>query len=843
MDDASEAVETVGAVGRGANKAIVDAVGAPADIVDAVLSLVGLDSDQPVGGSDQITKVLEATGILPRPGDSGLQTKIGEFVGTGATIGLGLAPKALRAAKVMRGLLPAAKSTPGAVLEQIGGSMVAKPGTFIAGEVIGGTGGAVAGFYAEESYPDSPGVQALAEIAGGFAAPLAVAGPMARVGRAGFRAFRDLMSPFTPVGATQRAETALQTSLRGNADAALQRLGGSDVLPEAGLTPAQLAGDDGLLSLERSVIETSEAMIGRSDEQIARAAESVRRAMLEPGGQAPVEATQETIAAARKHLTDLLEARVTNAARIARERMDEVGPLLGREEANEIVREELDAALKAARVQETDLWQTFGGEVEIRPAAARKALERLTAETPQAQRKFLPEDARGFLIRGESNQYLGDVTTAAELQGLRSTLLEDARIARAAGRNNEARMAEDVADGILADLGAKEGAVTGPHGEAYRAALDFSRNLNQRFTQGAVGRLMRPDRFGGPRVDPSLTLERTIRTGGPAAGVQERAILNSLENSGQNIRARSAIESYLGHQLQEAVDRSGIKGARAFLTKHGDSLREFPEFRTRVETAVRAGSMEDMSRLHMETTARGLGDPKQSAAAAFIGARPEDAIAATLKAIDVEGITRELMRQASRDTSGQALQGLRSGFSQHLLEAASVGPRDASGLKIVSGRALRELLDTRGPVSEMARTLLSQGELDRLRIISNTAARIEAAVAARPRAGGVIDDQPSKAASLISRIGGAQLGRLIAAMTGGGTVQTPGLVSGAAQTALKAGVRDPAQRLLIDAVADPELFRALMTNVTQGPRHAAFVRTKMNAWLAQVANTSLEDEE
>jgi len=56
-------------------------------------------------------------------------------------------------------------------------------------------------------------------------------------------------------------------------------------------------------------------------------------------------------------------------------------------------------------------------------------------------------------------------------------------------------------------------------------------------------------------------------------------------------------------------------------------------------------------------------------------------------------------------------------------------------------------------------------------------------------------------------------------------------------------VRDPAQRLLIDAVADPELFRALMTNVTQGPRHAAFVRTKMNAWLAQVANTSLEDEE
>ena len=64
-------------------------------------------------------------------------------------------------------------------------------------------------------------------------------------------------------------------------------------------------------------------------------------------------------------------------------------------------------------------------------------------------------------------------------------------------------------------------------------------------------------------------------------------------------------------------------------------------------------------------------------------------------------------------------------------------------------------------------------------------------------------------------------------------MQTPGIISNRVKTALEAGVSDPAKKLLVAAIGDDTLFRALLTEAAT-PVRAKFVRTQLNAWLSAI---------
>src|SRR5690606_10661222 len=97
---------------------------------------------------------------------------------------------------------------------------------------------------------------------------------------------------------------------------------------------------------------------------------------------------------------------------------------------------------------------------------------------------------------------LRNVEEARVLHRARSRALEDMRLARAAGRRNEARILDRFQEAILADLDALEARATGDVGESYRNALNFSRQLNEKFRRGTVGRLLGFERTGAPAVPP-----------------------------------------------------------------------------------------------------------------------------------------------------------------------------------------------------------------------------------------------------------------------------------------------------------------------------------------------------
>ncbi|KKL26352.1 hypothetical protein LCGC14_2396170, partial [marine sediment metagenome] len=84
---------------------------------------------------------------------------------------------------------------------------------------------------------------------------------------------------------------------------------------------------------------------------------------------------------------------------------------------------------------------------------------------------------------------------------------------------------------------------------------------------------------------------------------------------------------------------------------------------------------------------------------------------------------------------------------------------------------------------------------------------------------------------MMARVG---LLRVLSRVGGGfGTIQVPGMISERARSLIRAHVKDPATRLITDAIMadDPALMKALLMNL-DSPANVKFVRQQLNAWLA-----------
>ena len=818
---------------RGINIGIAEGLGAPVDAVNALLGLVGLESEEPFLGSQQIRRGFSALGIAPPPGEEdpdSLLGSVGRITGMASTFLLPVGPAGRAAAEVSRGVRAAPTTVRGAIVQDIGRAAVEAPGRFLAAETTAAAAAGVGGFVAREKFPDSEAASVIGELVGGITPAGIITTAKIVPTVIGINLARRIARPFTKAGAQRRAERRIQGAAR-DPERVAAALRAGEPVPEAQLTPAQLIGDEGLLSLERSVIESSEQLKGRADEQIAQATRAIRESLGEIGEGVPVEKTAATLEEARNYIQSLVDTRMRIAALAADEKIAALAPGATREQANLIAREELAAARKAVKAQVDELWAAVPEEVILPTGNSRETLNKFLSG-PVAEQEDVPAIAKRVLDK------VGEETTVKELQSLRSKLLEEARIARAAGQSNKARIADELAEAVLADLGAQRDEIFGEAGDALRMALDATAGMKQTFDRGSVGRILAVDRRGAPVTPEALTLERAVGPGGPRARVETQALLEAAGTPA----ARGAVEDFLLDDFQRRAVRDGRinrKSAEAFLRRHGDVLDDFPELRTRIEGAVEA---DDLARLAVEKAeglARRLDDPKVSRAAVFLKEPVEGAMERIAKSPKPEKTMQEIVKQARRDATGDALKGIKTGFGDLLLTRASTRHPTIEGDFILSGAALKRMLKD-GPVARMAKELLSSEEQKRLTEIADVAAKVEKAVAAKARPEGIIADRPSLLFSTIARIAGAQLGRKVAGATGGGTVQTPGIVSNLFRRAVQAGVRDPARHLLIDAMGDKDLFAALLG---KGPISPKFVRKQLNAWLISVGAEEIKEDE
>ena len=816
------------------NRAIAEMIGGPVDLVAFGLRKLGLDIEDPVGGSASVAGLMGAAGIETtppgtQPQNTGQYISRGVGEAAGALLPFGAAAKVASVATnpVVRG-----------VGQTVGGTAARRPVTTLGGELAAGAGAGIGRQYGDTQYPDDPGKQALAEILGGVTAAVA---PGAAIGVAkrtpgvslATRAAQKAVFPFTSRGGTVRASDRL-TSLAADPDEAARRLAQPT---EGNLTPAQQTGDRRLMALERAVADADSSLDQRFALRRTESTRALRGALDEIRGPGDVSDARAFVGGRLDRLTALLNRRVEQAGFRAQQSLEKMRPQQRRSQSSTIVREELDAALRDARRQEKQLWEAIPQDEPVPTTATRAAYENASQSLPRAQRDNIPEKARRFLDP-VSNERFADTEPVKELEGLYSELRAESRRARAAGEFNAARIADDIADAALEDLGARSGA--DEVGAAFNAAREWSAQLNQKFRRGAVGRLLGYAREGGASVAPEMTLDVTTGRGGTRALVDTQ---NILEAVGEGPEAtRNAIDQFLRQRFVDAaVERGQVNANQAsrFVKNNQEVLDQFPTLRDQMLDAGQAQRIADYVGRRAGDRAKKLQNPNVSHAAAFLDAPVDREIDTILKAKNPTRAARELRRQTAKDA--KATRGIKAGFVDHLIGKATTRQFDDQLEPILSGRALLAAMkDNR--VKSAAKVLLTPTESTRLVRIANELMRLETAQGGLPNVGGIINDTPNTIISLIGRTLAARAGARAGSGTSGASLLTAQFASQRMRNLLGGITNDKAAELIAEAVQDGELMQSLLRNIDI-PSNRRVVNRRMQAWLAGPGARFIEDDD
>lgn len=757
------------------------------------------------------------------------------------------------------GAIPRAAGRGGSILERLrrgsqnlvarsGEAFTRRPGRFTAGEGAMGAAAGAGGLVAEREFPDTEA----ARFVGEFLSPVAVSlTPAGFALRAGMRNRQRIQQRLGESGAERRAADRLERSLTpSQRESAVEGVDAPTTVDEAGqpvLTPAQRAGVDGPLALERAVVESSERLRREADDQIANANRVLQERMRGLGGDQQAATSQ--LEKGQMDLLDTLNTRLRIAAQRTDERLERLRRGASREDANRIAREEIEKALSDARKQERQLFNMVDQDVPVPTASTQEVFQSWRDELGRAQSGDIPALARSML-NADANDFIGDTTTVRELRSLQQKLRETARQARANNRGTRARIADDVADAITDDL-----AAAGEQSENLQSAVRFSRALNQRFKRGTLGKLLGRESAGGETVPAGQTLEKSIGGGGPGerdAMDEIRAAMDDPELSARTGSDSGAFNEAAGDFVRRRFLRKAApdgdfnpKAAQTFLRENEELLSRMPELQREFSEAVQAGNVENIVRKRRQSTT--ISDPSKSRATLFIQKGPEQTFRdITEMQPQIAGReTQQLLNRVERDPTGQAKAGLKGGYIDFLMNRARQSGRDAQDREFLSGIALRDARNNES-VKAVERRLLSDDERKRLDMIVSDMTKLQRRREVGQASEGVIGDQPSRVLETISGITGAAAGRTGAqAANVGATVQIPGILANQMRRLASAGVQDPATRLLRDAVRNESLFRDLL-QARIGPNGELPdpAVNRLNAWVAGVVseNERRQDE-
>ena len=749
-----------------------------------------------------------------------------------------------RAAGFVKPVAPAAtklgriRQLPRKIAAEAGKTFARSPVSVTAAEAgLGFTAGA-GGFIAEKIFPDSDAAVFVGEIIGGVTPALMPIRVLSRAGGGARNIVQKFRAPFTPEGGRKRAAARIQRAGTPEQRAeALQELELPTTLdPETGLpvlTPVQRTGAPGLLSLERAVMESSEELKRAGDVSIANANTVIQKSLTDIAGQPTV-----PVVVAQDYMANLLDTRLRIAAQRTDERIAELGPKASREQLNRIADDEIDKALEAATAQERQLFNAIPDETAVPFSQSKAKFDEFFKQLGKAQQGDIPVIAKRFLSK-KSVDYFGkkvpkgfesNETSIKELRALQSKLRQVARNARAGDKKNlnKARISDDIANSITKDI---ENTRAGKEvADNVKLAVDFSREKNNRFGSGTMAKILGKRATGAEKVPAGLTLEESIGVTGPKA----REALDDLvkafdspEAPGSEILIDAGEDFLRFRFLKSAVDRGqlNVRTARRFLQQNEEILNRLPSVRHQINEVIESGET-------LAITQR-LRDPKLSKAAMLIEKGPVETFRQInkMRPKDAAKEVQQLVNRVSKDETGEALLGLKSGFIEFLYSTSRESARDVQGLRFVSGFAMRETMDS---MSASTKRLFSADELKRINVITDDLVRIEKRRAAQTAPEGVISDLPGRVVSVLSMVSGARFGSLVSRQVGGGGIQIPHIFSKQFRQLTEAGVRDPSARLIRDAIFDEDLFKELLqSNLEEGGTALSKIATgRLNAWMA-----------
>ena len=696
------------------------------------------------------------------------------------------------------------------------------PVAAITSEAVAGATAGGGGFAANQLFPDSDAAQFIGEVIGG-----SVPSAAESVGRASAYAAKNytgagwiankannIWQEAKPENAPRRAASRISRAT-GTTDSSMAA---ADEELLDGLTFAGRTGDRGLVNLEFDVNKSLNEADRFLEDSINTVNTNIFNAMGEFTGSS--ERTIETFEKARADMNDWLDSVITSASKRTEKALENLSPSSNSETANRLASRELSTALGLAREQETILYNKIPVDAIVPTKAAKAEIRAIVRDTSEAQMADIPQIARESLLnKGGANSEAQ--SSIKEMRGLQSKLRGIARNA-SSGENanlNTVRIANLIADSISKDIAKTEGGEE--VADLVRLAVSYSAELNQKFRRGTVGRLLQKGSQGSTRVPEGLTLERSLG----ATGANAREAFDDIIKATNTPEVNSAMEDFIKNSFFSSAVRDGAinrNSANTFLRNNREVLGRFPSIQQDIELAMESLSIQD---LKMARKGRlSVDKPSQSRATLFIQNGPEAAFNKVLARRNSPVEMQNLVNMAKRDKTGEALEGLRSSFSDYIQKNVLSG-------EFVSGKKLEAFISDPKIRATMSK-LYSKEEMNRWRVIARTAQRLDVQRAGKSSSEGVLGDKPAKFVSVITRLLGARSGTIIAKKTGIGGISAQSTMSDAYKDALLKRL-NPAEELIKAAIQDEALFKEVLmaTPLPSGqlPKEAT---RRLNAWVA-----------
>uniref|UniRef100_A0A6H1ZL30 Uncharacterized protein n=1 Tax=viral metagenome TaxID=1070528 RepID=A0A6H1ZL30_9ZZZZ len=696
------------------------------------------------------------------------------------------------------------------------------------GEMSAGVGaGAGRGLASTETR--DPAIRGTAELVGGVIGG-AVPTVMAHTGigllyRGGKIALKKLSLPFTESGAKYRAGKFIKEQISDPTDVI-------SVIQEEtiGDLPAIVkAGQNRLTSLHKALLKQDPIENESAIKNITNSMMKLEGEMRKFGYGSP-ELLQDLMRRRLSSIQQSMDRRVISAMDKAKNMLDKLPIAQRKTQESLIVKDELEKAMRIDNDSLAKLWQLVPKDTEIVPSNTLKTYSAIRKDLSEAQLVDIPAPIRSSSIIKNGPE---SPVALKEMQGLRSKLLETARFARSKGQWNKARIASDISDSILDDIGIVAGKATTPESEKLQLALSATRKFKERYETGVAGKVLGYSRTGVPAIDANVLLDVTIGRTGTRGSLDINKILTTPESV--NAAERYISRSYVDYATDKSTGNIIPTKSDQWLRNNEDILDNFPSLREKLSNIQDAQVYADKTKTLMASRQKAIQDPNISLTAKYLKSvdlgRDLDTVFKSSKPSVMMG---QLARQSRKDTSGKALQGLKSGTIDYIMEKSSVGQFNELGERGVSGNQLLYMVNKN---RSALKTIFTNDELNRISKIGTEFRKIELfEKVATGKPDIELKDLASSALKLFARIAGARIGGYHGRESAGGSLQMAQIYSGKAKEYMSRLTKDRAQAFVKEAILskDPQLLTSLL--LVSKPNQPSWkdmmiLNKRMNVWL------------
>ena len=835
----SGALQKSTAAASGFNAGLADIIGAPVDLVNWLLP-ESMSSDYPVGGSKSIRGALAAGDMTYQevedlPYDQRPYARGGEVAGQ--TVGA-FAPVAGMAGKVTpamsRAVLPPASSTARTIGRDIVRTTARNPGQVAALEGAAGVGAGVAGGTAEALYPGDTTARMHAELAGAFSVPIIATQVLPRA----TRMITQQLRSFSPAGRETAAGKKIGEALTAAGESPKDIV--AKLKAEVGSqTSGQASGSPTLLAIENQMVKELPEQVGQEvAAQTKSAINEFNLAFRQANKSGDPALVQEAAKARIDWLKKTLDVRVGNAEVAAR---DASAAILARDpeaavKASRAARDILDFELRIARSTESKLWNEINKKAPVgtqnfeREFKAMKD-ELLEEETISAPIEAFYKRISAYKEAAKINPELPvKLLRTEEMLRARSRALDLASTARVKGEFGDARRLQRIADSMLDDL-------SDLGDPAVDAARAFSRDLNQKFTEGFVGKTIGYEKTGAKAVAPEMTLETAAR----GSDVQQSLNLQAMARaSGSQTKEMQNIQKAFMTQIAaQTADPSGainLSKLDNFIANNPLTLKQLGLTDALTDVASKrrlADMLQDTA-----TKGRAFADKQSAAAKILKGNNLNEVVTRAIGSPHRKAAFEDLARVARKSGDPETFDGLRFGVLDTILTQAT---KATKGGDLISGDALSALLKKESKGKTLRQTLLDTKVLTpqqskNLNTLIAKTQEFESALATTARTENVLGSK-SVIFNLFNRILGSNIGSL-SAVGRTNPLLASAAGSNATQKLLEKIPRLKLSGVVAQAVKDPKFMAMLLQKTAKDSTTPNFMR--MRAYLVQ--NGLMESE-